>query len=198
MKDARRRQRQEQIEEAAYALLAEKGYTSTSMLSLARRAKCSNETLYNWYGDKLGLMRALVTRNAAEARKALETALEKDETALESLSVFGPMLLKLLLGERPIALNRAAAADPSRELGAALSEAGRESLFPLLLQLFERARAQGVLNFDNTTKAVELYLGLLVGDLQVRRMIGRVPPLSEDDILKRSQTALAQIQTLLP
>ncbi len=51
-------------------MLDAKGYAGASMLAIARQAKASNETLYNWYGDKNGLFRALVVRNAGEVRIA--------------------------------------------------------------------------------------------------------------------------------
>ena len=197
MKDTHRSARQLEIEEAAYELLAERGYTGTSMLSIAKRAKCSNETLYNWYGDKLGLMRAMVERNAAGARKLLGKALREERSPLETLDAFGPALLKILLDEKPIALNRAAAADPTGELGSALSAAGRETIFPLLQEVFERAGEKKQLCFEDVASAVETYLGLLIGDLQVRRIIGRVPPLSDQDIGKRSKTALQSLTRLL-
>lgn len=197
MNDEKRQKRQDQIEEAAYALLAEKGYAGTSMLSIAKRAKCSNETLYSWFGDKTGLIRALVARNAADVKTTLEAALAEDRPTLKTLDAFGPMLLDLLLSDRPVALNRAAAADPSGELGAALSEAGRETVFPLLEMLFDHARSEGTLHFKDTSEAVELYLGLLIGDLQIRRIIGRAPPLSKAQISSRADTALTRLHQLL-
>ena len=112
-----RQDREDRIEQATYALLAEKGYGSTSMLSIAKRAKCSNETLYNWYGDKVGLIRALVTNNAEQARALLDQALDANGSALDVLERFGPVLLGILLGDKAVALNRAAAADASGELG---------------------------------------------------------------------------------
>lgn len=60
--------RKDQIERAAYEVLKEKGYAGASMLSIARKARASNETVYNWYGDKAGLFKALVQRNAAEVK----------------------------------------------------------------------------------------------------------------------------------
>ncbi len=39
MKDDARSRREDQIEQAAYGLLAEKGYGGTSMLSIAKRAR---------------------------------------------------------------------------------------------------------------------------------------------------------------
>ena len=71
MQDTKKDARSEQIEEAAYAVLAEKGFAGASMLSIAKRAKCSNETMYRWYGDKVGLFRALVTRNADRVASVL-------------------------------------------------------------------------------------------------------------------------------
>ena len=60
MKKEKKVQRQSEIETAAYALLDEFGYGGISMLKIAKRAKASNETIYRWYGDKLGLFKSLV------------------------------------------------------------------------------------------------------------------------------------------
>jgi len=40
-----------------------------------------------------------------------------------------------------------------------------------------------------TGEAVSLYLNLLVGDLQIRRVIGREPPLGETAINRRAEQA---------
>ena len=197
MREDTKRRRQEQIEAAAYALLEEKGYGGTSMQGIARRAKASNETLYNWYGDKQGLFRALVTRNAAEVRALLEDELIAERDALTILSVLGPKLLTLLLGDRAIALNRAAAADSSGELGVTLSQAGRETVLPLIEQVLERARDAGQLAFERTDAAAGLFLDLLVGDLQIRRIIGRLPPPARSFCHERSERAIRHMLRLL-
>ncbi len=197
MKEENRAIRQDQIEQAAYEVLREKGYASTSMLSIAKRARASNETLYNWYGDKVGLFRALVTRNADEVRAHLEESLIGDRLALDTLRSLGPILLSLLTGVRAVALNQAAAADPSGELGVAIAEAGRETVAPLIQKTLEKARGDGALSFVDSHEAAELYLNLLVGDLQIRRVIGREPEPDAHYIAKRSQTALMYFCRLL-
>ena len=68
MREEKRSLRQQQIEAVAYEVLELKGYSGTSMQGIARKARASNETLYNWYGDKQGLFMALVTRNAEEVK----------------------------------------------------------------------------------------------------------------------------------
>ena len=197
MREDRKSLRQQQIENAAYEVLESKGYGGTSMLGIARKARASNETLYNWYGDKQGLFQALVTRNAAEVKDHLEEALQTDRDALAILRTLGPKLLALLTGDRAVALNRAAAADASGELGATISKSGRESVFPLLEKVVLRARDEGGLNFENSAEAVGLYLDLLIGDLQIRRVIGRQPQPSEDVRLARAERAVRHLARLL-
>ena len=60
MRSEKKQARHEAITKAAYAQLAKNGYDGTSMLSIAKAAKASNETLYRWYGDKQGLFAAMV------------------------------------------------------------------------------------------------------------------------------------------
>ena len=197
MRTETRTLRQEQIEIAAYQLLEQKGYAGTSMQGIARLAKASNETLYNWYGDKQGLFKALVARNAAEVKTLLEEELCAQRDALGILGLLGPRLLSLLLGPRAIALNRAAAADSSGALGQALSQAGRESVAPLLIQVLERAKVAGKLFYDRSDQAVVLYLDLLVGDLQIRRVIGVLPPPDDAFCQERSERAIKMLVKLL-
>lgn len=197
MREEKRSLRQQQIEAAAYELLEAKGYGGTSMLGIAKKARASNETLYNWYGDKQGLFQALVTRNAHEVKAHLESKLETDQDALSILETLGPKLLILLTGDRAVALNRAAAADNSGELGETLSKAGREAVFPLLEQVLLRAKADGQLTFQHPTEAVGLYLDLLIGDQQIRRVIGRLPSPSASFCNERAQRAVACLRQLL-
>lgn len=197
MRTETRTLRQEQIEVAAYQLLEQKGYAGTSMQGIARLAKASNETLYNWYGDKQGLFKALVARNAAEVKTLLEEELSAQRDALGILGLLGPRLLSLLLGSRAIALNRAAAADSSGALGQALSQAGRESVAPLLIQVLERAKVAGKLFYDRSDQAVVLYLDLLVGDLQIRRVIGVLPPPDDAFCQERSERAIKMLVKIL-
>lgn len=197
MRDENRAKRQEQIEAAAYALLEEKGFAGTTMQGIAQRAQASNQTLYSWYGDKTGLFRALVAGNADRVRGLLETCIAEGRDPLAALRQMGPLLLDLLTHPRTIALNRAAAADPSGTLGRVIGEAGRGTVGPLIAEVLEQARDQGMLQFQDRQAALELYLNLLVGDLQHMRVIGRIPPPDESYRDARSDRALARLRRLL-
>lgn len=189
MEDKSKEARRLQIEEAAYEMLEEKGYAGTSMQGIARAAKASNETLYNWYGDKKGLMAALVARNTALVFEALE-GLSGTEP-LERLSLIGPTVLAMVLGPRAIALNRAAAADPSGDLGRALATGGRQKVGPLIAEVIAQSELPG-----EPKKLTQLYLTLLVGDLQIRRVIGAMDPPDPAFCEARAAEALEALKKL--
>ncbi len=187
MKSDKQEERRTQIEDAAYRMLGEKGYAGTSMQAIARAAKASNETLYNWYGDKKGLMAALVARNTEVVRATLaETAANEP---LDQLARLGPILLGMILGPRAVALNRAAAADPSGDLGRAISEGGREVVAPLVTSIMDRAVDDGAL-IGKPNDLAQLYLTLLIGDLQIRRVIGAMDVPTPEANQARAEGAL--------
>lgn len=197
MRDENKAARKQRIEQAALELLASNGYLATSMLSVAKRAKASNETLYNWYGNKQGLFRSLVETNAHEVRTLLENDLAQHRPPEATLKALGPLLLGLLVSDRAITLNKAAAADPSGELARELTQAGRGTVAPLIADVFIKARDAGILRFDDAGKAVGLYLDLLVGDLQIRRVLGAMPAPTQSQIDLRAGRALDDLKLLL-
>lgn len=189
--------RQEQIEKAAYELLQSHGFAGTSIMAIARRCKVSNETLYNWYGDKLGLFKALVARNSLEVKHVLEHQLADAKEPLPALQLVATKLIALVTSERAVALNRAAAADLTGELGALLSAGGRETVAPLLGQLLEQARAARLIDFDSSSSATELFINLVVGDLQIRRVTGAMAEPSPALCRKRAAQAIELLQNAL-
>lgn len=194
MRDEKKKAREDAIISAAYSVLETDGYAGTSMLKIAKAAKASNETLYRWYGDKRGLFEAMVLANAAETIKALEPAIAQEGDPVACLKVASPILLRMLTGERAIALNRAAAADPSGELGRAIAAGGREQVGPLMAEVL--SRLDGAAS-SPPHRLAERYFGLLIGDLQIRRVIGVLPVLSEQEINQRCRDALTLFQHLL-
>ena len=177
MEQAARQARRDEILDIAVALLAERGYRDASMIEVARRAAASKETLYAWFGDKRGLYEAAVRRNASDVQGVLARALEDPADLAPSLAAFGTALLDLLLGESAVAINRAAISEAPRDptLAELLSRAGREATLPKLIELLERHADRGDLAIDDGTEAAEAFLGLLLGDCQIRRLLGRLP-----------------------
>jgi AcrR family transcriptional regulator len=194
MKSNRKQERHQAIAEAAYALLAEKGYGSTSMLNIAKAAKASNETLYRWYGDKQGLFEAMVADNAAETEKRLKSALENDEDPKDALRRIAPIFLEMVLGERAILLNRAAAADPGDELGEAISKGGRDVIAPLFQRLIA---ATGEVANENLAVMTQTFISLLIGDAQIKRVIGVMPVPTKENTRAHCDLVFEQFELLL-
>ena len=195
MRDEARTKRAEEIEAAAYRLLEERGYDGLSMQAVAKAAKASNETLYRWYGDKLGLFSALIAGNTATVGAVLEAAEGHDAVAV--LEAVGPKLLSMLLGPRAVALNRAAAADGSGTLGRALGEAGRGTVGPWIAGVMAQAVEEGALSGAPGDMA-ETWFALLIGDLQIRRVTGAMAALSDKEIAHRAEVALARLKAMFP
>lgn len=194
MNEKDRQTRHAAISRAAYALLAEHGYAGTSMMRIATAAKASNETLYRWYGSKDGLFRTMVEDNAAQTRSMLLRALEEQADPHETLERVASVFLGMLLGDHAILLNRAAAADPTGELGRAISSGGRAQVMPLLTGVMDRICAGSTLPAD---EAAQLFVSLLVGDAQVKRIIHNSPAPTKAEIEGKCAMALRMFRRLI-
>lgn len=200
MRSETRRKRTLEIMEAAYALLREKGYRATSMLAVAKRAGASNATLYDWFDSKQELFSAMVAENAREAAGLLHRSIADGQDARATLRAVGPVLLDVVAGDRAIALNRAAAADADEtgKLGRAIARAGRETIVPMLRDVLVGAQKRGEIGPGDIAIMAETYVALLIGDLQIRRVIGVKDPLTEQERTARAERACMAFFTLFP
>src|SRR5215831_2921393 len=98
--------RQQAVLDAALGLLVEAG-DGLTMTAVARRASCSKETLYKWFGDRDGLLTATVQWQAAKVRVPLVDRKTLDAESLRaSVQQFARDLLATLAGSTSVALNR--------------------------------------------------------------------------------------------
>jgi AcrR family transcriptional regulator len=187
--------RRDAILDAALELLVAEGYAGTSMQKVARAAGASKETLYAWFGDKAGLFEALVAREAAAMNATLDAALARESEGAEPrvvLERFGRQVLALLFGARSISINRAAiaAAVAHPELGRVLAAGGRESSGARVVAYLAAQHAAGRLDVPDPRAAFERLMGLLLGDVQVRVLMGAVDPPGESARRTRAKRAV--------
>lgn len=170
-----RAEREDAILDAALEQLVEQGPSALSMLAVARRANASKETLYSWFGNKDGLLTALIERNADRTMGGVQAALsDHDADPREVLVGFARGLLGLLTADASVALNRAAMSSPA--LAERLLASGRFRVGPIVESYLAAGRDRGVLAFDDPSEAFELLYGLVVRDLQIRVLLGESPP----------------------
>lgn len=170
--------REAAVLEAAAELLAERGYGGCTTRAIAQRAGASKETLYSWFGNKAGLFAALVERQAELTNARVEAALSEEGEVQATLTEFAGNLLRLLLGERSIAINRAAIAELSTapELADRLLAHGRHRTGPLVEAYLARQVEGGHLDIDDPADAFRLLYGLIVQDWQIRVLLGEPQP----------------------
>jgi AcrR family transcriptional regulator len=191
--------RQGDVLDAALSLLVETGEGFT-MTALARRASCSKETLYKWFGDRDGLLTATVQYQAAKVRVVPVDAAHLDaETLRDALERFATDLLTVLTGEISVALNRLAVAHAGTDrpgLGAVVLHNGRHAIGRRLKPLLEAGRAAGLLAFSDAEAAFRTYFGLVVRDVQIRLMLGDQFDISSKAIAAEAKTAVEQFWVL--
>lgn len=143
------------------------------------------------------MLAALVPRNAKGVQTRLQDAIEAGDNAWKTRHQVGPVLLRRLLGPHAVALNRAAAADGSGKLGAALAREGRDAVLPLISDVFDAARKTGELKCASANSAARLYIDLLIRDWQIRRVAAHVPSPSAEEIALRSKRAAEHLFLLI-
>jgi AcrR family transcriptional regulator len=167
--------RQQAVLTAALALLVEGGDKLT-MTAVARRASCSKETLYKWFGDRDGLLTATVQWQAAKVRMPHVDRRHLDAAALRaSVDQFARDLLATIAGEVSVTLNRLAighAGVEKRGLGAIVLENGPLAIRSRLKPVLEAGREARLLNFESSEEAYRTFFGLVVRDTQIRLLLG--------------------------
>ena len=192
-------ERQKEVLDAVLRLLVEEGDALT-VASVARRANCSKETLYKWFGDRDGLLKATVQWQASKVRAGSYDRQKLDATALQaSLESFAANWLRVISSETSIALNRVAvshAASGKSNLGGIVLANGRLAIGERLKPLLEAGRDAGLLSFDDTEAAFRTFFGLVGRDVQIRLLLGDKPKLSEREIGADARRAAEQFFTL--
>lgn len=175
---AERAARRIEILETALRVLAEEGYPATTMTRVAQAAGASKETLYAWFGDKHGLIAAVVEHAESETVAELEDALPRDAEPRQVLIGFADGLLDLLLGPAAISIGRAAISEATTapELGQLVLVHGRYRTGAIVEGYLAGLHERGVIHALDPAAAFALLFGLVVEDRQLRVLLGEKPP----------------------
>ncbi|AQS41959.1 MAG: DNA-binding transcriptional regulator AcrR family [Candidatus Tokpelaia hoelldobleri] len=186
--------RQKDVLNAALHLLVE-GKDAPTMADIARRASCSKESIYKWFGDRDRFLEAMVRWQASQVRLVPLSRERIDFAALfSSLENFAGNWLLVLSGSTSIALNRLAIGQG--RLGAIVLHNGLFAMAKRLQPLLELGREAGLLAFDDFNAVFRSFFGLVVGDLQIRLLLGDNPVLGAADIARQAHAATQQFFTL--
>jgi AcrR family transcriptional regulator len=186
--------RQQAVLTAALVLLVEAG-DGLTMTAVARRASCSKETLYKWFGDRDGLLTATVQWQAAKVRVPLIDRKTLDPNSLRSsIQQFARDLLSTISGSTSVALNRLAITHATEDngLGAIVLDNGRFAISKRLKPVLEAGRDARMLRFDNSETAFRTFFGLVLRDVQIRLLLGDKLTLTAKEIEADAERATDQ------
>jgi AcrR family transcriptional regulator len=189
------------ILEAAFAAFMESGYSGTSTLEIATRARVSKRELYALVGDKQDILVSCITERARRTRpQAAEMPKPRSREALvRLLETYGGRLLTEASHPTVVSMHRLAIAEATRspEVAHALQSMARQPIRALLKGILVDARSQGLLSGD-PTDTTEQFLGLLWGDLMMDLLLDTVEMPSATDLKRRAEYAARALLLLNP
>jgi len=186
--------RQQAVLTAALDLLVEAG-DGLTMTAVARRASCSKETLYKWFGDRDGLLTATVQWQASKVRVPAIDRKTLDPVSLKSsIQQFARDLLSTIAGSTSVALNRLAISHATEDngLGVIVLENGRLTMGKRLKPVLEAGRDARLLRFDSSELAFRTFFGLVLRDVQIRLLLGDKLTLTAKEIEADAERATEQ------
>ncbi|HLY55915.1 MAG TPA: TetR/AcrR family transcriptional regulator [Stellaceae bacterium] len=174
--------RRRAILDAAASVFLERGYAGASVDAVIDRAGGSKASVYQMFGNKEGLLAALVTEGA-EALTASVDALPIDRPLAESLTKFGDDFLQLVFHPTRLALYRLVVGESGRlpELGDVFYRTGPEGIIHRLADFFRLQAQRGAIVAPEPERLASYFIGALRGDMHFRALFNptRAPTTKE-------------------
>lgn len=183
---------------AAFHAFTEKGYSRTTTLDIASRAKVSKRELYAHFGSKQDLLVACIASRTSRMRPP-DLPEPQDRAMLErSLTTFAETLLREVSHPAVLAMFRLAIGEAtvSPQVARTLETRGRSRGRSALANLIGRAQAKGLLGKGQAEDLARDYLGLLWQDLLVGLLLDVAKPPSQREIARRAARATASFMKL--
>jgi AcrR family transcriptional regulator len=190
----------ERILLATFNVLAECGYARATTQAIAARAKVSKRELYALFGNKRGIVTALIAAGSQRMQMPLTAPATSRLSLACALRDFGTTHLREVCQPGPLAIHRLAMAEAERspELAQILSEGGREANLRFLASFFAEAQKRDLLPAVAPEIMAGRFFTLLWGDLLLRLLLCLVDIPAADAIAARAEMATQDFLTLYP
>lgn len=177
---------------AATELFLEKGFERTSLSDIVDRSKGSRSTLYEYFGNKEGLLRAMVEDTAAMVRQNVgidSVARGMTEAGLVELGV---RFIRAVLAPDAVAVYRIVVSEGRWVSGIAelFYQASVQELESRLSDWFRQARSSGGFKDISPDDLTRLFVGIVLADFHVRHTIGLDPAWDEGEIQRHTKLAV--------
>lgn len=179
------------ILDAAFAAFSAQGYSQTSMLEIATRAKVSKRELYALIGNKHDMLVACIAERTGRMRPSTDMSEPADRESLAGvLAVFGERLLREVTDPIVVGVFRLAIAEAERapEIAQALDSIGRSAARDELAAMLAKARAHGLVRGAPADLA-RRFLVLLWGDLMMSLLLRLIETPTAEEAKQRAHDA---------
>lgn len=170
----RREARRRAFLDAAGDLFVEKGYGATSLADVVKRSGGSLATLYDFFGNKGGLFKALIADRVDRITGVFDEAGVAERPPDAALAEFGRKMLDLILHPDVIAVQRLVIAESSQfpELATTFFTAGPAAATARLTGYLADQAKRGRLRIEDSSLAAEHFGGLVKGSCHVCTLFG--------------------------
>jgi len=158
---------------AAREVFLEHGYASTTLDMVIARAGGSRRTLYECFGDKAGLFKAVMELHTANLLAELDSISIANSKPEQVLTQVGCVYLRMVLSADAIGLYRLLVAEAPKfpELGETFYQAGPQTLRQHLMDYLVRQHMAGKLHVPDARLAARQFFGLVKSDHQMSALL---------------------------
>ncbi len=166
----RREARRQAILEAAADLFIERGYGATSLNDVVRRSGGSLSTLYEMFGNKAGLFKALIEDKCRAVTETFDDAKIDERGPRDTLRQHARRLFELMMSPGGIAVMRLIVAEGQQfpELAPLFFATGPDAGQARIAQYLAEQDARGALEVDDPKAAAMGFCELVRGEYYLR------------------------------
>lgn len=167
------KKRRDAMIEAAYKLFIEKGYMSVSVDEIIRVSRGSKSSLYKYFGNKEGILKAVIESLAEHMLREIHFEHDSGRTPREALERIGMVLVDLALSENAINQHRHAVSHAKAfpEVAKMWYESGPRRTLAGLADFLEKETAEGRLRIANPERAALLFAGMIIFHDNMRLLV---------------------------
>lgn len=184
--------RRQAMLDAATALFLEKGFEATSLSDIVERSRGSRTTLYEQFGNKEGLLRAMIAGATERVWQTLDLDSIKPSMSEDNLFDLGMRFVRASTAPDGIAMFRVTVAESHRLEGLAnyFHDLGPRLVQERLSKWFSEAMRESDFGIGAPKDMARVFVGAVAGDFFFRSAVGITPDWDEAMIVLHVRTAV--------
>jgi TetR/AcrR family transcriptional regulator, mexJK operon transcriptional repressor len=191
-KESRREARCSAILDAAESLFLEKGFERTPLSAIVARSGGSLATLYDVFGSKENLLRAVAARLREDGLQNLRSIAAATASPREILFQLAIDFHAFVMSHKTLKFTRMVIAHSleNPEFGRAFHRDLRLNIAEQLAETLERWNFEGKARIHHPAEAADLYFATILCDAPMKALLGLPPEPTDPDLIARRLASL--------